>query len=115
MANTTIYFNPKCSKCRETMALLNDNNIEPDVVEYLKRPPSKEDITRIINMGIPAKELVRTHEEAWKALNIDVNSASDEEIIDALVNTHQALQRPIVVANGKAILGRPPEKVLEIL
>ena len=115
MTDTTIYYNPKCSKCRQTKALLEENNVDAAVIEYLQTPPTKNDLTHIISQGIPAKELVRTHEDAWKELNIDINSASDDEIIEALVRAPGALQRPIVIASGKATLGRPPEKVLDIL
>ena len=115
MSKATIYYNSSCSKCRQTKALLEEKNIDAEVVEYLQTPPSKDDLTHIISMGIPAKELVRTFEDAWKALNIDIESASDDEIINALVSAPGALQRPIVISNGKATLGRPPEKVLDIL
>lgn len=115
MSNVTIYHNPKCSKCRQTMALLDENNVEAEVIEYLQTPPSKEDLSNIVSLGIPAKELVRTGEDEWKALGIDINTASDDELIEAMMSTPQVIQRPIVVANGKATLGRPPEKVLDIL
>ena len=115
MSDVTIYYNPSCSKCRQTKTLLEENQINAKVIEYLRTSPSKEDLIHIISQGIPAKELVRTHEDAWKELNIDINSVSDDEIIDALVKAPGALQRPIVIANGKATLGRPPEKVLDIL
>ena len=115
MTDATIYFNPSCSKCRQTMALLDENNVEAEVIEYLQTPPSKEDLSNIISLGIPAKELIRTGEDEWKALGIDINTASDDELVEAMVSTPQVIQRPIVIANGKATLGRPPEKVLDIL
>lgn len=115
MTDVTIYHNPQCSKCRQTMALLDENKVEAEIIEYLQTPPSKEELSNIINLGIPAQELVRTGEDEWTALGIDINTASDDELIEAMVSTPKVIQRPIVVANGKATLGRPPEKVLDIL
>ena len=115
MSEVKIYYNPSCSKCRQTMALLEENKITPEVVEYLQTPPSREDLANIVDLGIPAKDLVRSHEEAWAVLGVDIMSASDDEILDALINAPGAIQRPIVISNGKATLGRPPEKVLDIL
>ncbi len=115
MSDVKIYYNPSCSKCRQTMALLEENKIEPEVIEYLQTPPAREDLVNIVSLGIPAKDLVRSHEDAWTALGIDLISASDDEILDALVDAPGAIQRPIVISNGKATLGRPPEKVLDIL
>ena len=115
MKNTTIYFNPSCSKCNLTKALLEENNLQPDVIKYLDSPPSKDELTHIISLGIPAIDLVRTHEDEWKASGLDIKSASDDEIINAIIENPIILQRPIVITNGKAVIGRPPEKVLEIL
>lgn len=115
MKNYTIYFNPSCTKCNQTLSLLNEKEISADIIEYLDSPPSIEELTHIISLGIPAKDLVRTHEDEWKASRLDINSASDEEIMNTIIANPIILQRPIVIANGKAVIGRPPENVLEIL
>ena len=115
MNKITIYFNPKCSKCNLTKALLQQNNIEPEVIHYLDSPPSKDQLTHIMNLGIAAKDLIRTHEQAWSQTGLNIETASDDDLINAIVQYPALLQRPIVIANGKAVMARPPEKVLEIL
>ncbi len=116
MPKVTIYHNPSCSKSRQTMALLEEHHIKPEVIEYLQAPPSKEELTEIIHLlRIPAKDIIRTNEEEWKTLGIDITTASEDKLIVAMANHPKIIQRPIVVANGKAALGRPPEKVLDIL
>ncbi len=115
MKNYTIYFNPSCTKCNKTLSLLNENNISADIIEYLGSPPSIEELTHIISLGIPTKDLVRTHEDEWKSSGLNIETATDDEIMNAIIENPIILQRPIVIANGKATIGRPPEKVLEIL
>ncbi|EWS97399.1 arsenate reductase (glutaredoxin) [Pseudoalteromonas sp. SCSIO 43095] len=114
--SVTIYHNPRCSKSRETLNLLQSKNIEPSVVEYLKTPLSHEQISTLVSqLGFnSARDLMRTKEEQYKALNLkDENSES--ELIDAMVNHPKLIERPIVVNNNKAALGRPPENVLSVL
>ncbi|MCK8104992.1 arsenate reductase (glutaredoxin) [Pseudoalteromonas sp. 2CM36K] len=114
--SVTIYHNSRCSKSRETLNLLQSKNIEPSVVEYLKTPLSHEQISTLVSqLGFnSARDLMRTKEEQYKALNLkDENSES--ELIDAMVNHPKLIERPIVVNNNKAALGRPPENVLSVL
>ena len=114
--SVTIYHNPRCSKSRETLNLLQSKNIEPSVVEYLKTPLSHEQISTLVSqLGFnSARNLMRTKEEQYKALNLkDENSES--VLIDAMVNHPKLIERPIVVNNNKAALGRPPENVLSVL
>ena len=114
--SVTIYHNPRCSKSRETLNLLQSKNIEPSVVEYLKTPLSHEQISTLVSqLGFnSARDLMRTKEEQYKALNLkDVNSES--VLIDAMVENPKLIERPIVVNNNKAALGRPPENVLSVL
>ena len=114
--SVTIYHNPRCSKSRETLNLLQSKNIEPSVVEYLKTPLSHEQISTLVSqLGFnSARDLMRTKEEQYKALNLkDENSES--VLIDAMVNHPKLIERPIVVNNNKAALGRPPENVLSVL
>lgn len=114
--SVTIYHNPRCSKSRETLNLLQSKNIEPSVVEYLKTPLSHEQISTLVSqLGFnSARDLMRTKEEQYKALNLkDENSES--VLIDAMVDNPKLIERPIVVNNNKAALGRPPENVLSVL
>ena len=114
--SVTIYHNPRCSKSRETLNLLQSKNIEPSVVEYLKTPLSHEQISTLVSqLGFnSARDLMRIKEEQYKALNLkDENSES--VLIDAMVNHPKLIERPIVVNNNKAALGRPPENVLSVL
>ena len=112
---STIFYNPDCSKCNQSLLLLKEHKIDPVIIKYLDARLSKDDLTHIISLGIPAKDLIRTHEDEWQASGLDIDTASDDEIIHAIIQHPIILQRPIVIANGKAIIGRPPEKVLEIL
>ncbi|MFD1384936.1 arsenate reductase (glutaredoxin) [Rhodanobacter aciditrophus] len=112
---TVIYHNPRCSKSRETLQLLEDNNIIPEVKLYLQTPPTKEELKELLNkLGMTsAQELMRKKEEDYKTLNL--KSESDEEtLIDAMINHPKLIERPIVVHGGKAKVGRPPESVLEL-
>ena len=119
--STIIYHNPRCSKSRQTLELLEENGIETSVVEYLKTPPDVKTLKQIINMlGIEAKELLRTHEDEFQQAGLTKNGLANNEftedqIIDAMVKFPKLIERPIVVNNGKAAIGRPPSKVLEIV
>ncbi|MEW8657262.1 MAG: arsenate reductase (glutaredoxin) [Candidatus Thiodiazotropha endolucinida] len=111
-----IYHNPRCSKSRQTLQLLQDQGIDPDVVEYLKTPPDKATLGRILDMlGLEPRELMRTKEKEYKALQLDNPSLSRDQLIDAMIANPKLIERPIVIQNGKAVIGRPPEKVLDIL
>ena len=110
---TKIYHNPRCSKSRNTLALLREKGIEPEVVEYLKSPPSADELREIVDqLGIRPAELLRKKEA--KEEGIDPNLA-DDALIEAMAAHPRVIERPIVVKEGKAALGRPPEKVLELL
>ena len=114
--SVTIYHNPRCSKSRETLNLLQSKNIEPSVVEYLKTPLSHEQISTLVSqLGFnSARDLMRTKEEQYKALNL--KDENDESVlITAMVENPKLIERPIVVNNNKAALGRPPENVLSVL
>lgn len=114
--NIIIYHNPRCSKSRQTLQLLQDKGLNPTVIEYLKTPPSEKDIIDIVNkMGVTPLEIIRTKEEAFKELGLNDNAVTDDALIRAMADTPQLIERPIVVKGEKAAIGRPPEKVLEIL
>lgn len=112
-----IYHNPRCSKSRETLSLLQSNGIEPDVVLYLETPPDADTIKALLQMlGMgSARELMRQKEELYKSLNLADSQLSEAALIQAMVENPKLIERPIVVANGKARIGRPPEQVLDIV
>ncbi len=111
---TTIYHNPRCSKSRQTLALLGERGIEPDIIEYLETPPSVEELTNILSMlGIGPRELLRKKEA--KEAGLDDPGLDDAALIKAMVANPIVIERPIVINNGKAALGRPPESVADIL
>jgi len=116
MSRVTIYHNPRCSKSRQTLALLEERNIEPEIVLYLEKPPSTDELADLLGkLGISARELLRKGEDAYKDNNLSNANLSDAELIQAMHNFPKLIERPIVVADDKAALGRPPEQVLEIL
>ncbi len=110
-----IYHNPRCRKSRETLQLIEDKGQEPEIIEYLKTPPSKAELTKLIKMlGVKPLDLIRKGEGDYKA-RYKGKTLSDEEWIEAMMAHPKLIERPIVVDGNKAILGRPPEKVLELL
>ncbi|WP_138380442.1 arsenate reductase (glutaredoxin) [Luteithermobacter gelatinilyticus] len=112
----TIYHNPRCSKSRQTLALLEEKGITPQVVEYLKDVPSVEKLKDILRMlGMAPRDLMRKKEAAYKENGLDDERLDDDTLIRAMTEHPILIERPIVVANGKAAIGRPPESVLDIL
>jgi arsenate reductase len=112
----TIYHNPRCAKSRATLKLLETRGIKPKVVEYLKTPPSEAELKRLLKLlGLTARELVRKKEAEYKKLKLDDPKKTEQDLVRAMVEHPVLIERPIVVANGKAALGRPPENVLKIL
>jgi arsenate reductase len=111
-----IYHNPRCSKSRQTLQLLQQKGIDPDIVEYLKSPPDKATLEQILDMlGLEPRELMRKKEKEYKALHLDDPALTRDQLIEAMIANPKLIQRPIVIQNGKAAIGRPPEKVLDIL
>ncbi|ROS01169.1 arsenate reductase [Sinobacterium caligoides] len=116
MPVTTIYHNPRCSKSRQTLQILNDNGVEPEVVLYLEQTPSANELVAILEkLGMTARQLLRKGEEAYKVNNLADTSLSDSEIIALMVRFPKLIERPIVVVANKAKIGRPPESVLELI
>ena len=112
----TIFHNPRCSKSRQTLELLRERGVEPDVVEYLKTPPSKEKLAEQVQaLGISPTQLLRTKEAPYAELELGDAARTDDEILQAMVDHPILIERPIVVTGKGVRLGRPPEKVLEIL
>lgn len=111
-----IYHNPRCSKSRQTLALLRERGVEPEIIEYLKNPPDRERLSDILALlKLEPRALMRRQEAAYKELKLDNPGLSKEQLIAAMVGSPILIERPIVLANGKAALGRPPENVLGIL
>ncbi|MEJ8568987.1 arsenate reductase (glutaredoxin) [Wenzhouxiangellaceae bacterium CH-27] len=108
--------NPRCSKSRATLALLQDRGIEPDLSLYLETPPTREELQTILQqLGMKPIELVRKGEAEFRELGLGEPGVSDDRILDAMIEHPRLIERPIVLANGKASIGRPPESVLDIL
>jgi arsenate reductase len=115
MKPVTIFHNPKCSKSRATLALLQERGIEPEVVEYLKKPPTAAELKAIVaKLGIPAEQLVRKGEQIYKT-EYAGKKLTDAQWIDAMVRHPILIERPIVIRGNKAVLGRPPENVLVLI
>jgi arsenate reductase (glutaredoxin) len=111
-----IYHNPRCTKSRQTLQLLNDKGIEPEIIEYLKTPPSAAELADILEkLGIEPRALMRKQEAEYKANGLDNMALDTQALINGMVSHPILIERPIVVANGKAAIGRPPENVLGIL
>ncbi|MEN8259193.1 MAG: arsenate reductase (glutaredoxin) [Pseudomonadota bacterium] len=111
-----IYHNPRCSKSRAALDLLRGKGVEPEIVEYLKTPPSAEELDSILSMlRKEPRDIMRKNEAEYKDNGLDDMSLSRSALIDAMVKNPKLIERPIVVADGKAALGRPPENVLEII
>ncbi len=114
--NTTIYHNPRCSKSRQTLQLLEQHGIQPEVVRYLETPPDEATLKALLDMlGLEPRQLMRQKETEYQALGLDNPELSYDSLIRAMVEHPKLIERPIVVKDGKAALGRPPEDVLEIL
>lgn len=112
----TIYHNPRCSKSRQTLQLLTEHGMEPEVINYLDTPPTHAELERILQLlHLEPRELMRRKEEEYAGLGLDDPALSRSALIDAMVQHPRLIERPIVIRGKQAIIGRPPEKVLEIL
>ena len=111
-----ILHNPRCSKSRATLQILEDNGFEPEIILYQETPPDSEQLKSILKMlNMQARDLMRKGQSEYKELGLNNEQLGDEELIAAMIKTPILIERPIVLANGKAKIGRPPESVLEIL
>ena len=112
----TIYHNPRCSKSRQTLALLEEKGVEPKIVEYLKTPPSAAELKRVVKkLGLKPHDIVRKGEAVYAELGLKDKDTSDDALIKLMVENPILIERPIVVTGDKAAIGRPPEQVLKIL
>ncbi|MFZ2312339.1 MAG: arsenate reductase (glutaredoxin) [Methylobacter sp.] len=111
-----IYHNPRCSKSRQTLQLIQEQGIEPEIIEYLKTPPSTQELDDILKkLDMEPRELMRRQEAEYKANGLDDTSLDRQALIKGMVNNPILIERPIVITNDKAAIGRPPEAVLAIL
>ncbi|OCT24853.1 arsenate reductase (glutaredoxin) [Pseudomonas putida] len=116
MTDLTLYHNPRCSKSRGALELLEERGLAPNVVRYLETPPDAATLKALLGkLGIGARQLLRSGEDEYKALDLANPALTDAQLIDAMVQHPKLIERPILVAGDKAVIGRPPEKVLEIL
>jgi arsenate reductase len=116
MSDVTIYHNPRCSKSRQTLALLKDRGIEPQIIEYLKQGPDAATLENLLTMlGLEPRQLMRRKEALYKELGLDDSSLDRQTLINAMAANPQLIERPIVLHGDRAALGRPPEDVLDIL
>ena len=114
--SVTIYHNPRCSKSRQTLALLEERGADPQVIEYLKTPPTAAELKAILKtLGMRPRDLMRRNEAPYKELGLGDDSLSDDALIEAMVENPILIERPVVVKDGRAAIGRPPESVVEIL
>ena len=111
-----IYHNPNCSKSRETLQILKDNHMSPDIIEYLEQPPTAQELKDVIKLlGVTVRDLLRTTEPVYEEAGLDDDTLTNDEIIEAICKFPALLQRPIVISGDRAVIGRPPTRVLEII
>ncbi|MGB0846376.1 MAG: arsenate reductase (glutaredoxin) [Thiolinea sp.] len=114
--DVTIYHNPRCSKSRQTLALLEEQSITPEIIKYLETPPDASTLKALLTMlGLEPRQLMRKKEAEYGELGLDNPELSEDALIQAMVTHPRLIERPIVVKDGKAAIGRPPEQVLDIL
>lgn len=116
MPAITLYHNPRCSKSRAALALLEDRGVDVTVVEYLRTPPSAAELERILGLlKLAPRELMRRDEDEYRALGLDDAALNEDALVAAMASHPRLIQRPIAVRGDKAVVGRPPENVLELL
>lgn len=116
MTAITLYHNPRCSKSRQTLELLRERGVEPELVLYLEHPPTAGQLTQLLGwLGLPARDLLRRGEAIYKELGLADPSLSEQALIEAMTHHPQLIERPIAVRGERAIVGRPPENVLALL
>lgn len=116
MTEVTIYHNPLCSKSRQTLEILEDRGIKPNIKLYLENPPTKDELKNILKtLDLTPRSFMRIKEDAYTANHLDDETLSDEQLINAMLRFPKLIERPIVISNGKVVIGRPPENVLTII
>ncbi|HEY5805402.1 MAG TPA: arsenate reductase (glutaredoxin) [Lysobacter sp.] len=116
MNDTRLYHNPRCSKSRSALELLRGRGVEPVVIDYLETPPSVTELRALLDMlALPARALLRTGEDEYSALGLDDESLPESTLLEAMNAHPRLIERPIFVHAGRAVIGRPPERVLDLL
>ena len=116
MTDLTLYHNPRCSKSRAALELLEARGLTPNVVRYLETPPSVEQLRDLVSkLGIPARQLLRTAEDDYQTLNLADSSLSEEQLLSAMAAHPKLIERPILIVGARAAIGRPTENLLELL
>ncbi|KXJ56092.1 arsenate reductase (glutaredoxin) [Neptuniibacter pectenicola] len=116
MSEVIIYHNPRCSKSRQTLALLEEHGVQPEIRKYLDDAPSADELTQVLaQLGLSARDLLRTKEPEFKENGLDDSALSEAQIINIMTKVPKLIERPIVIKGDKARIGRPPESVLDIL
>lgn len=116
MTDLTLYHNPRCSKSRAALELLEARGLTPNIVRYLETPPSVEQLRELLSkLGLPARQLLRSGEEEYKTLNLADASISEEQLLSAMATHPKLIERPILIVGARAVIGRPSEKLLELL
>ena len=116
MTDLTLYHNPRCSKSRAALELLEARGLTPNIVRYLETPPSVEQLRELLSkLNLPARQLLRSGEEEYKALNLADVSLSEEQLLSAMAAHPKLIERPILIVGARAVIGRPSEKLLELL
>ncbi len=116
MTDLTLYHNPRCSKSRAALQLLEERGLTPTIVRYLESPPSAEQLRDLLDkLGLGARQLLRTGEDDYQALGLGNPELSESQLIEAMAAQPKLIERPILLVGDKAVIGRPPEKILELL
>jgi arsenate reductase len=116
MSDTVLYHNPRCSKSRAALQLLNECGVQPTILRYLEQPPDADRIRAVLRLlGLPARALLRKSEAEYSALNLGDPALDDDALVSAMASHPILIERPLFVHKGRAVIGRPPERVLELL
>lgn len=116
MTELTLYHNPRCSKSRAALQLLEERDLQPVVVHYLDTPPSAAQLREVLEkLGLPPRQLLRSGEDEYRELGLANQALGDEQLIEAMAAHPRLIERPILIAGDRAVIGRPPENILELL
>lgn len=116
MTDLTLYHNPRCSKSRAALQLLEERGLQPTVVHYLDTPPSAAQLREVLDkLGLPPRQLLRSGEDEYRQLNLADQALTDDALIEAMVAHPRLIERPLLITADRAVIGRPPENILELL
>lgn len=116
MTDATLYHNPRCSKSRAALELLQAHDVEPSILRYLETPPSEAELRDLLHkLGLPARQLLRSSEDEYRSLGLADPTLDEDALIRAMLDHPKLIERPILIVGERAVVGRPPERVLELL